>query len=177
MIGNGHDCALTVCAFAVSRRLRVIRCRVARRASWAASGAGRRARAASSCAWSMTLGSGAVTGTGWLGSVAGFGAGIGIVGVSLPWWLRVLRSSSRRRPRCWLRGCRRRRLGAGGGIVGVGRSSGRNGWRGSGGSVLAVLVVPPGRPRGRPAPRCANPTVGPDLIPPNRRRVPPRPPK
>ena len=58
----------------------MIRCRVARRASWVASGLGRRARAALSCVWSMTRGSVAVTGIVCLGLVAGFGAGIGSVG-------------------------------------------------------------------------------------------------
>ena len=88
----------------MSRRLGVIRCRVARRASWVASGVGRQARAASSCAWSMTRGSGTVTGIVCLGSVAGFGAGVGPVGEL--WSLcgvRSLSCSSSRRPRCWLR--------------------------------------------------------------------------
>ena len=73
----------------------MIRCRVVRRASWAARGAGRRARAASSCAWSMIRGSGVVTGIVCLGSVAGFGAGTGPVGEL--WslcWVRPLSCSS-----------------------------------------------------------------------------------
>ena len=82
----------------------MIRCRVARRASWVASGLGRRARAALSCVWSMTRGSVAVTGIVCLGLVAGFGAGIGSVGEL--WSLCGVRPSScssSRRARCWLR--------------------------------------------------------------------------
>ena len=96
-----HHRSWTVLCYWSQRR---IWWRVARRASWVASGAGRRARAALSCAWSMTRGSGAVTGTGRPGSVAGFGAavGVGSGGLSPP-WVRVARFSSRRRPRCWLR--------------------------------------------------------------------------
>ena len=68
-------------------------------------------------------------------------------------------------------------LGVVGRIVGGGRSSGRNVGRGPGGSVPAVPAVSPGQPRGRPAPRHANPTVGPDPTQPNPCQVPPRTPK
>ena len=66
-------------------------------------------------------------------------------------------------------------LGVVGRIVGGGRSSGRNVGRGPGGSVPAVPAVSPGQPRGRPAPRHANPTVGPDPTQPNPTHVRSRP--
>ena len=146
----------------------------ARRASWVARGLGSRARAASSCLWSTTRGSGAVTGIVCLGS--------GLIPVRSGSCGRCVAFGFRGVRRVGVRGagssgCCRRRLGVVGGIVGVGRGSGRNGWRGFGGSVPAVPAVPPGRLRGRPAPRHANRTVGLDPIPPSPCQVPPRTPK